>query len=427
MKPSKDNTFCWYPFGQLAIKEWQDGKIHVPLPCCASQNTQNDPMNWKAWRHEIENAPGNKIKNIFNHKAFEQLRRDAMSNVKNPACNTCWQREAQTGTSDRLKYSHNSEKYISSINNLQTTMYDIQLSDECNLRCRMCTPWLSNKLRTDMKLFKQHDLELPDGWEYEDEYLDEKSHQAVLTGASKQEWKHFLDNLDTCKMVKFTGGEVFVSTRFKEFLDYTIKNNYAKHITLRTITNATKFTDEVLSKLNQFQEYNPIFSIDGIDKTYEYIRHPMPFAKLQHSIEKFANADVNCDVVSHAFVLSVYNLHNVYDYLEYYKNFYNDYSKFKKIYFSFDFVHPYEGPLACKWLPNNILKTVADQLSTVDDSSLDEIKQYLHNAQQINDKDKQHMWHKMKTNIANFDTVRQQSYTDYLHPQMIEFLNSIKQ
>jgi len=89
MKPTKDNTFCWYPFHRLAIKEWKDGKISLPVPCCVSQNTQNDPMGWESWKHEIENAPGNKIKNIFNHRAFEQLRRDAMTNVKNPACKTC--------------------------------------------------------------------------------------------------------------------------------------------------------------------------------------------------------------------------------------------------------------------------------------------------------------------------------------------------
>lgn len=427
MKPTKDNTFCWYPFHRLAIKEWKDGKISLPVPCCVSQNTQNDPMGWESWKHEIENAPGNKIKNIFNHRAFEQLRRDAMTNVKNPACKTCWQREAEVGTSDRLKYSPDGEQYTKSMNNLQVTSYDIQISDECNLRCRMCTPWLSNKLRTDVKLFKQYDLELPTGWRYEKNYLKPTSQNEVLTEASQSEWKHLLDNLNTCEHIKFTGGEVFVSKRFKEFLDYAIETNHAQHIDLRVITNATKFTNEVIEKIKHFRNFGPVFSIDGIGKTYEYIRHPMPFEKLQKSVTNFAKSDLKCDVISHAFVLSVYNLHNVYDYLEYYKNFYKDYSKFKKLYFSFDFVHPYEGPLACKWLPNNILKTVADQLSTVDDPTLNEIKQYLYNAQQVDDNDKQHMWHKMKTNIDNFDTVRQQSYVDYLHPQMIEFLNSIKQ
>ena len=425
MKPSKDNTFCWYPFHRLAIKEWRNGKILNPMPCCASQNTQDDPMNWNSWKHEIENMPGNKIKNIFNHKAFEQLRRDAMTNVKNPACKTCWQREAEVGTSDRLKYSPNGEKYTKSMNNLQVTSYDIQISDECNLRCRMCVPWLSNKLRTDMKLFKEHNLELPAGWKYKEKYLKENSHTEVLTEADQSEWQYLLDNLSTCEHIKFTGGEVFVSKRFKEFLDYAIETGHASHIDLFVITNATKFTNEIIQKIKHFRNFNPVFSIDGTDKTYEYIRHPMPFAKLQKSITNFLNADIKCDTITHAFVLSIYNLHNVYDYISYYKDFYKNTNK--KLYFAFDFVHPYDGPLACKWLPNNMLKPIADKLSTVDDSTLNEIKQYLNNALQLDDKDKQHMWHTMKTNVVNFDTVRQQSYTDYLHPQMIEFLNSIKQ
>ena len=90
-------------------------------------------------------------------------------------------------------------------------------------------------------------------------------------------------------------------------------------------------------------------------------------------------------------------------------------------------MHPYEGPLACKWLPNDIIKSQLDKINTLDDASLNEIKKYLNNALKINDKDKMHVWNKMKIDIVNFDINRQQSYTDYLDPQVIEFLNSIKQ
>ena len=414
MKPSKDNTFCWYPFHRLAIKEWKDGKINVPLPCCASQNTQHDPMNWQLWKHEVETAPGNKIKNIFNHSAFEKLRRDAMSGVKNSACKTCWQREAETGTSDRLRYSPNGEQYVSSINNLQVTSYDIQISNECNLRCRMCTPWLSNQLQKDYELFKQRGVELPAGWEKFDN---------ITSTADSSEWKHLLNNLDTCKHIKFTGGEVFVSKRFREFLDYAIETKHAQHIDLHVITNATKFTDQAIEKINNFKSFSPVFSVDGVGKTYEYIRYPMPFDKLQNSITKFVNSDVNCKDISHAFVLSVYNMHNVYDYVNYYKNFYKDVDK--DIHFSFDFVHPYEGPLACKWLPNNIIQSQLDKINTLDDSSLDEVKQYLKNSLDTADSDKSQHWHKMKTDIVNFDTNRNQSYVDYLHKDMVDFLNTV--
>ena len=427
MKPSKDNTFCWYPFHRLAIKTWDNGKIATPLPCCASQNTQPDPMNWNEWKHEVENAPGNKLKNIFNHKSFEKLRRDTMSGVKNPACKTCWQREAETGTSDRLKLSHKDKKYVTSINNLKITSYDIQISDECNLRCRMCAPWLSNKLRIDLKMFQERNVEWPTGWENakkENFHFEKDSHKLAYQTATKTEWQYLLDNIETCEHIKFTGGEVFVSKRFKEFLDYAIKTNHAQHIDLFVITNATKFTSEILKKIKKFKSFSPVFSIDGVGKTYEYIRYPMPFDKLQKSITSFIQSDVNCKDISHAFVLSVYNLHNVYDYVNYYKDFYKDVDK--DMYFSFDFVHPYEGPLACKWLPNNIIQSQLDKINTLDDPSLNEIKQYLKNALKIDDKDKTYIWNKMKMDIVNFDINRNQSYVDYLHQDMIDFLNSIK-
>ena len=98
----------------------------------------------------------------------------------------------------------------------------------------------------------------------------------------------------------------------------------------------------------------------------------------------------------------------------------------KTIYYSFDFVHPYEGPLAVKWLPNDIIKSQLDKLNTLHDSSLNEVKQYLKNAIQINDTDKMKMWKKMKSDIVNFDLNRQQSYVNHLHKDVVEFLDSIK-
>ena len=418
MKPTKDNTFCWYPFHRLAIKEWVDGKINVPAPCCVSQNTQNDPMKWESWKHEVEGKSGNKIKNIFDHSTFKKLRSDALNNIKNPACKTCWQREAETGSSDRLRYSPNGEIHAKSIVNLQVTSYDIQVSNECNLRCRMCAPWISDKLRKDFRMFKNRDAELPTGW---NQFTDTNK----LNTADEHEWKYLLDNLDTCEHIKFTGGEVFISKRFKEFLNYAIETDNAHHIDLQVITNATKFTNEVLEKIKKFRVFSPVFSIDGIDQTYEYIRYPMPFNKLQKSITNFINSDVKCEDISHAFVLSVYNLHNVYDYINYYKEFYKGVVG-KTIYYSFDFVHPYEGPLAVKWLPNDIIRSQLDKLNTLHDPSLNEVKQYLKNAIQINDTDKMKMWKKMKSDIVNFDLNRQQSYVNHLHKDVVEFLDSIK-
>ena len=442
MKPERDNTFCWLPFNRLALKEWRGGKVTNPLPCCVSQNTQNDPMDWKSWRHEVEGQSGNKFQNIFYHRSFEKLRYDALNNIKNPACRSCWQKEAEVGNSDRLKHSSDVEKYTVSLKQPKLTTYDIQLSDECNLRCRMCAPWLSNKLTIDLKLFKERKAELPASWEGaygEREFFKEKSHQLTTTGADQEEWQQFLDNLHTCRMVKFTGGEPFISRRFSEFLDYAIEKDFAKDIVLHTITNATKFTDVMINKIKHFKKYTPVFSIDGVGKTYEYIRHPMPFDKLQSSLEKFVSSDINSNSVSHNFVLSIYNVSNLVDYVDFYKNFYrSDKNKIiENIYLSMDFVHPYNGPLAVKWLPNHIIKPILEQVKGIPaeyiddkcDIQLEEIKdmqRYLENALKIDDSKKQKMWKKMKTDVVNYDINRNQTYQDYMTKDMIEFLDSIK-
>jgi organic radical activating enzyme len=437
MKPEKDNTFCWLPFNRLALKEWDHGKVTNPLPCCVSQNTQNDPMNWKSWKHEIENQPGNKFQNIFNHKAFKKLRHDALNNIKNPACKTCWQKEAEVGTSDRLTHANDHDSIETKL-----TSFDIQLDDECNLRCRMCAPWLSNKLTIDLKMFKERGAELPEAWKgsYEEEiFFREKSHQLTTTGADFNEWQYVLDNLHECKMIKFTGGEPFLSKRFNEFIDYTIENNLAKDIELNTITNATKFTDIMIKKIKNFKKFNPVFSIDGTNKTYEYIRHPMPFDKLQKSIEKFIQSDINSKSVSHNFVVSIYNIHNLYDYINFYKNFYNsDKNKIiKNVHLSIDFVHPYDGALAVKWLPNNIIKPIIFKLKglstkyasdkcTINIEELDGVVKYLEKALITDDSKKQEIWAKMKTDVINYDINRNQSYQDFMPSDMIEFLDSIK-
>ena len=47
MKPLPNNTFCYYPFYQLALKYWKKGTgIVQAAPCCNSQRPNNnfDPL-----------------------------------------------------------------------------------------------------------------------------------------------------------------------------------------------------------------------------------------------------------------------------------------------------------------------------------------------------------------------------------------------
>ena len=57
---------------------------------------------------------------------------------------------------------------------------------------------------------------------------------------------------------------------------------------------------------------------------------------------------------------------------------------------------------------------------------LTDIINYLENALKVDQNKKQQMWKKMKTDVINYDINRNQSYTEFMTPDMIDFLDSIK-
>ena len=398
IKPQLDNTFCWFPFYHLALKDWDhDGSLNTPAPCCVSMNNKEDPMGWEKWKKDILDKPGNKWQNIFHHESFQKLRRDALNNVKNSACQTCWEQESRSGISDRLR---SPDPLISEIDidNPKMISYDLKIDDSCNLRCRMCTPHLSNKLRIDAKQFHERGIELPETYQAsvntQTRYLQENSHQEVLNTLNDKEWNFLLDNLSSCRELKIAGGEPFTSKIFNELLDYAIANNYAKDIQLTILTNATKFSNATINKVGKFKKLVAYFSIDGINKTYEYIRYPMPFKKLQSSVVNFLNNATNYDGIGHSFTVQVYNIHNVIDYVDYYMEFYSKYiDKLTHLSILFDLVHPENGPLSIKWLPNYILKPILDkiELKNIDYGPkvkihLDNLKGYIQEALVVDEK-----------------------------------------
>ena len=46
MIPSKDNSYCYYPFKQLAISHWDNNVIRCVNPCCNMASPLDpDPLN----------------------------------------------------------------------------------------------------------------------------------------------------------------------------------------------------------------------------------------------------------------------------------------------------------------------------------------------------------------------------------------------
>ena len=144
-------TYCSFPFESMAVKRWSNGKPFRITPCCNMLIKGNeDPMNVKSLVDK-----DNDLLTIFNGKEFSKLRSDLLNGIRHSACEYCWKLEDKIGDSPRTVEISKIEEPITQP---KLKKFDTMLDENCNLRCRMCTPACSNSLRKDVTLIKQSNL-----------------------------------------------------------------------------------------------------------------------------------------------------------------------------------------------------------------------------------------------------------------------------
>lgn len=447
MKPEKDNTFCYFPFSQLALKDWDAGHgVINAAPCCNTARRDVDTLGLKdklAKRSDI--TP----EQIFQSKSMKQLRADMLNGIKNPICDTCWKKEdlnKENPWSPRL-YSYRPDPEDFDHTNPRLQAIDFGLGENCNLRCRMCSPDLSNKLRIDQKYAFESDFKFVsdeatvgfDPTVRRPESTKSKTcHTDVLYfERNSTAWQWVMDNVSQLKMIRATGGEIFVERAYIELLDKAISEDVAKDITLHFHTNATKFSKSMIDRLTQFKILEPIFSIDSVGKNYEYIRHPMSWDKLEKSVQLFVeqlhNQSYNFGNNVAYSSLNAHYIEELYDWLV--ETIYNStHNKITTLNIS-DVIPIRKGTNIAR-LPVSLRCDIIALLSKVKAKNqnhklvlLNDIDQaialYTQSIEQEYDRTESAL--KFYEEVFFFDCSRNQSYHDYLHADICEFLDEGKE
>ena len=72
MKPSKDNSYCYYPFKQLAISHWNQDGIQCVNPCCnMASPVDPDPLQTNKNIH-------NNVKELFDLPQLQNIRTEML-------------------------------------------------------------------------------------------------------------------------------------------------------------------------------------------------------------------------------------------------------------------------------------------------------------------------------------------------------------
>lgn len=171
----------------------------------------------------------------------------------------------------------------------------VMFSNQCNLACRMCSKFGSNKLS---EIYAMHNYTVD--LDYKDdvsqfntfEFVDD----TVLHSWSDDpdRWQKFLEfvvNNHDLQLLQINGGEPFVQPQFTMLVDYLLAHN-RQDLKLVITTNGTFFDQALLEKLQKFESCFVDVSLETLTETNNYIRTGSDFRTILHNLEhffKFAN------------------------------------------------------------------------------------------------------------------------------------------
>ena len=298
---NKENkTYCRVPFDSVTVSP--TGRMQL---CCMAQ--------WTGTAEKIKLRDIDSLQDWFDGRYLESVRKDMLEGKQVPQCQACYKSERLHGSSPRTvineKYfSVNTDRHEHSIKKI-----DLKLGNKCNLKCKMCFPYASSELWKEWKDLGWNTTEKDPNnettWKYYDGYFEE-DYSWPKNNSNMQKIK---EAAGRSKILHITGGEPTINPEFFNLLNYLIDQGKAKNIILDVTTNATKIHPRFFETVSKFKELWLTISMDGVGKTYEYVRYPANYDRVYENITRYSHFVKSLGRGSRLkfnFVLQIWNLHN---------------------------------------------------------------------------------------------------------------------
>lgn len=270
-------------------------------PCCRFNVTTAKDM--KLYLGEL--TP----KEVMHSDEFKKLREKMLDGEKIDACYNCYAEEEVTGNSMRL---HMSKKFGAVDGKFDTDIkiryLELTFGNYCNLACRTCNSYLSTTWHDD-------DAQLEKIPELNDREAQEQRFNVPFNWSVK--------DFDAVEEIKFTGGEPMLHPNFMKLLDLIIQGNNHEHIRLDIYTNASwKPKKKLLDKLAKFHTVNINFSIDGVGKTNDYVRHHSDWDDVVESVSAWLDLERENHQITTVMctTFNILNAHNIEDLIDWWVN-----------------------------------------------------------------------------------------------------------
>lgn len=235
------------------------------------------------------------VSEILNSKTYKKLR-ETFSSGKFPAmCSGCEESEKKTGHSPRLGMI--GKENGSTSDSIKLKYLLISLDNNCNLKCRSCSPRYSSNINKDF---------VKAGGNTNDD-IDFKINNKSL-GALLDDDRWVVETFKDIEELEITGGEPFLSPLFLKLIKRIDQLKLSNNIQINIITNGTVIKNDYFNFLAQFKKVNILISIDSVGDKLEYIRYPIKWHTLNRNIElylsmldSYTNMSISFMTVIHAY------------------------------------------------------------------------------------------------------------------------------
>jgi len=254
------STFCSAPFVHKFISN--SGKRYL---CCAASRDSNVEVEWNSDEMKI-------------------IRRKMLNDEYVDACKECYKVEEAGSTSHRHIMNRFTD-FTPDIEKGNETgkplTFDLRLNNICNLTCRMCGSYSSTQID---KIVRRN----PELHKYD-------AGTVIMPPKSQYD-------LSEAREVRLLGGEPMLQPEAYEILE-----NLDPDVTVFITSNLTNLNPRFMELIKKFNDISFVWSIDGTEKTYEYIRHPAKWYKIVENYNRFKSEFPNVEARTQVTV-SIYNV-----------------------------------------------------------------------------------------------------------------------
>ncbi len=260
-----NNIYCTVPWNEVHINA--DGSYHT----CGAQPNRVSGTEF-AVKHCVQKMT---IREWMQSQYQFQQRSDKLAGVPSELCEICYSEERVGSSSKRTREL---QKYSTPVFFKQAdivplpTSYHISLGNECNLACKMCTPWYSSKIASQQKQLGLY-----------------KGPSRLNWTEDETAWNNVVDtmcNTPNLSAVHIIGGEPLLNSKFSDLVDRLLAARKT-NIYLGFTTNGTIFDSKLVNNLKSFRHVDIGISIECIGELNDYIRQGSSYQAVLDNIDLY--------------------------------------------------------------------------------------------------------------------------------------------